>query len=310
MAKAVEYNATLRKRIDLTEALTIFQFDPDGDLPDAPWFVPGQYCVLGLNNDDPALGASQRPMSIASASQNREDIEFYIRWVASPTSKNPLTHLLWKLQEGDRAFVRPVPKGKFTVHHLVGDDDPRIKVFVAAGTGLAPFVSIVRSYLNDHPGASLERFAILHGASYSEDVGYREELEGLVANNGLRYVPTISRPKERPSWTGAHGRVEDLFSSAQIADTEGRLGLEPGGLRPSDAAIFVCGLQGTIGKCIERMAGRGFVPDHRGMRKALEVPDDVEASLFYEQYDTEPVIDLKDEALIAQLTEELRAALA
>lgn len=306
MARKIEYNCTLERRVDVTDALTIFRFVPDTELPAGPWFVPGQYLVIGLNNERaPELGSVQRPMSIASSAHDRAGIEFYIRYVKYPVSKNPLTHLLWQLAEGDRAYVRPVGKGHFTVEHIA-KNDPRLKVFVAAGTGLAPFLSIVRSELDRDPEASLSEYAILHGASYPEDLGYREEIERLVEKHGLRYVPTISRPQEAHDWQDATGRVEDLFRPDRIADTEARLRLDAGALTPQAAVVLVCGLQGTIGKSIQNLASRGFVPDHRGMRQAFDVPESVPAALFYEQYDNEPAIDLKD----AQLVERLRVALS
>ena len=58
MAKPLEYNATLTERIDVTDALTIFRVTPDKMPEKRPWFVPGQYCVLGLNNAaKPELGS-------------------------------------------------------------------------------------------------------------------------------------------------------------------------------------------------------------------------------------------------------------
>jgi ferredoxin--NADP+ reductase len=245
-------------------------------------------------------------MSIASSSMDRSGVEFYIRYVAHPASVNPLTHLLWKLNDGDRAFVRAIPKGHFTVSHLVGDADARLKLFVAAGTGLAPYVAMVRSQLATHPALTLERFAILHGASYPEELGYREEIDSWT-RRGLHYVPTISRPHERPDWQGCSGRVEDLFREERLADTESLLGLASGALRPQHVAVFVCGLQGTIGRCIERLAPRGFVPDQKRLRTALGVPEQQPASLFFEQYDTAPVIDLEDTGNVERLASLLRA---
>src|SRR5262249_1059886 len=68
MAKPPEYNATLVERIDVTDALSLFRVKPDQMPAERPWFVPGQYCVLGLNNQDkPDLGSVRRSMSIASA---------------------------------------------------------------------------------------------------------------------------------------------------------------------------------------------------------------------------------------------------
>ena len=50
MAKPLEYNATLTERIDVTDALTLFRVTPDKPPEERTWFVPGQYCVLGMNN--------------------------------------------------------------------------------------------------------------------------------------------------------------------------------------------------------------------------------------------------------------------
>ena len=104
--KPLVYNATLAKRIDLTPALTLFHVKPDEPPAEKPWFEPGQYCVLGMNNEDkPELGSVRRSMSIASAPEDDGPIEFYIRWVSKPESDNPLTHLLWDIKEIGRAHV-------------------------------------------------------------------------------------------------------------------------------------------------------------------------------------------------------------
>jgi ferredoxin-NADP reductase len=309
MAKPLVYNARLHERVDLTDALSLFRVVPDQP-PAAGWFTPGQYCVLGMNNEPvPALGSVRRSMSIASAPEDNGPIEFYVRYVANPESENPLTHLLWTLKNGDRMYMRPVAAGVFTVKDTVGVDDPRLRITVAAGTGSAPFVSMVRSELRRNPAADLSRYVILHGASYPSDLGHRDELLGMVERNGLHYWGTVSRPKNAPGWTGDTGRVEGYFEGDRLAELEVRLGLAPGGFTPANAAVFICGLQGTIGTTITHLCSRGFVPDHKRMREALGAPDDVPASLFYEQYDTEPVINIKDPDVVTPLKGELAAAL-
>jgi ferredoxin-NADP reductase len=311
MAKALEYNATLVERIDVTDALTLFRIRPDVMPAERPWFVPGQYCVLGLNNEArPDLGSVRRSMSIASAPEDEGPVEFYIRFVARPESDNPLTHLLWKLKTGDRVYMRPVAAGVFTIKDSVGDSDPRLRVMVAAGTGSAPFVSMVRSELRRNPRADLSRWVLLHGASYAADLGHRDELQAMVKNHGLRYWGTVSRPGVGDGWSGDIGRVEQFFAPDRLPELERRLGLEAGGFTPKSAAILICGLQGTIGQTITYLLDRGFVPDHKRMREALGVPATTAASLFYEQYDTEPVIDIKTPEVIAPLRERMQVALA
>ena len=311
MAKPLVYNATLTERVDITDALTLFRVTPDQLPEQRPWFVPGQYCVLGLNNEaKPELGSVRRSMSIASAPEDDGPIEFYIRWVAKPESDNPLTHLFWKLKAGDRVYMRAVAAGVFTIKDTVGNEDPRLRIMVAAGTGSAPFVSMVRSELRRNPAADLSKWVLLHGASYPADLGYRDELLGMVERNHLRYWGTVSRPKEAPDWKGDTGRVEAFFEGARLDDFERRLGLPPGGFTPKNAVIFICGLTGTITGTIVPLIDRGFIPDFKRIREALGVPPEAKDSVFYEQYDTEPVINIKDPTVVEPLRARMQAALA
>jgi ferredoxin--NADP+ reductase len=266
--------------------------------------------TLGLNNlARPDLGSVRRPMSIASAPEELDVLEFYIRYVSHPESENPLTHLLWKTRAPERVYLRDKAVGKFTLADTVGEADPRVKVFVAAGTGLAPFVSIVRSHVLRDPAADLSRYAVLHGASYPADLGYVGELESYRAK-GLHYMTTVSRPKESPDWRGDVGRVEDYFLPDRLEELEDRLGLGAGGFAPDRAAVFICGLQGTIGLTITRLVPRGFVPEARKLRRALEAPEDVAATVFFEQYDATPIIDVNDPEVIGPLRAQLHEALA
>lgn len=305
--KPLDYNATLVSRLDMTSALAVFRVRID--VPLETEMVPGQYLTIGLNNEEkPELGSVRRPMSIASAPEEGPEVEFYIRWVGQPESDNPLTWLLWKTRAGDRLYVRPKPAGTFTLEHTVGANDTRLKVLVAAGTGLAPFVSMARHRLlgGDRDLSSL---AILHGASYPADLGYRDELLAM-GDHGLRYLPTVSRAQQVPDWQGASGRVEDFFRGDRLAGLEHDLGLAAGELRPSRAVIYICGLQGTIGSTVTRLLDRGYVPENRRLRKVLEVPEETPASLFFEQYDTIPVVPVDDEVVMADLRARMRAALA
>ena len=85
MAKELTYNAELIKREDYTPELTVFHFRYD-DMPTVagPSFVPGQYVALGLNNVEvPEKGSVRRSMSIASAPEQTDRYEFFIRWVVA-----------------------------------------------------------------------------------------------------------------------------------------------------------------------------------------------------------------------------------
>jgi ferredoxin--NADP+ reductase len=303
MGRLLDYNATLVERVDMTDKLALFRVVPDptwgptkdGRIPD---FDAGQYCSLGLNNlEQPDKGSVSRAYSIASPPEEKRWFELYVRYVDQPASENPLTHLMWKMKNGERLWLGPKVVGHFSLVKTVGEDDPRLKVTVAAGTGLAPFYSMALSARNR--GRSIDDIVILHGASYDADLGYRDELEALYSHRPKLYLPSISRPQHCPDWTGATGRIESHFMEpAKLEALETRLGLGRGGLTPDRAVVYICGLTGTIQNTLLTLLKRGFVPSDRAIRKALGLMD-LDPTLFYEQYDSEPIIDIKSPEAIA-----------
>ena len=311
MSKPVSYNAGLVGRTDLSDTLAIFRVRPD-DVPPAerPWFEPGQYVSLGLNaSDTAAWRGALRPYSVASEPEERRWLEFYIRRAAQPESPEPFTPMLWEVPEGGRLYSGPKVAGRFTETHTVGRDDPRLRVCVAAGTGIAPFVSTARSAARSGRDGLLRRLVLLHGASHVHELGYRDELEALVPR-GLRYFPTVSRPQANPGWGRSTGRVERFFDEAHIGELEEALGLAPDGFSPEQAVVYVCGFTGTISATVLRLLRRGFVPEDRRLRRLVGIAESARPSLFYEQYDTTPIVDPKDEARLAELRAEVRARVA
>lgn len=314
MAKLLEYNATMIRRETVSDGLAVFNIELDKPLvPDAKngqRFVPGQYMTMGLNRRDDDIGEDLpisvvRPISIASAPE-QENLQFYIRYVARPQSTLPFTHLLFSLENGGRMFVRPSPTGRFTEEHTCGERNGKTLIMLAAGTGLAPFLSIVRSKILQNPKARLDDYVIIHGASNPTYLGYYNELRALSRKHGLKYLPTVSRRHESPGWKGTIGRAEHVFAPDRIEETEKMLGVE---IRPDKSAVTICGLTGTIRDALIALAARGFVPSNRKLRKLFEIPEDQPSTVFYEQYDSEPVIDTKNAQLVARLKSEIYRAL-
>ena len=214
-SKHVDYNATLVAKDIIAPGLAIFRVQHDQDiLP----FLPGQYAILGLNH--PEKGPVMRPYSIASPPYlHNNHLEFYVRYVDSPTSHNPLTHLLFDLEPGDRLMMRDKIAGHFTVEKTMGEEDSRLRVLVAAGTGLGPFLPMVLEH--HHQTGSIGPYALLHAASQPEALGYRNTLEAVM-NQGIhpRYLPSVSRPQLVPDWKGLTGRAEAHFTPKGIENLE------------------------------------------------------------------------------------------
>ena len=287
LSRAVlEFNATLVSRQDLSNTLAIFRVRPDEvPSPGASWFEPGQYTAFGLRDGDGRNDrALLRPYSMASPPEERRWLELYVRRVGTAPGSDTFTWRLWDLPPGGRLHVRGSYAGWLTLRHTIRDDDTRWRLFVASGTGLGPFVSIVRSQAR-RCSPLLPRMVVLHGASFAHELGYRAELGSTL---GERYFPSVSRPTP-PLREDEAGRVETFFDQGRVEVLEEVLGLRPGGLTPETAVIFVCGLRGTIAETCRRLLRRGFVPANHRLRRWLGVADRVPASLFFEQYDTAPI---------------------
>jgi ferredoxin--NADP+ reductase len=229
--------ATIVSRRDLAPDLWVVRIRPDCELP----FRPGQYVTLGLELDGHIV---ERPYSIAS-DPAEDEIELFIERVPDGELSAPLHDV----PIGDTTLVRKRCKGLFLKDASVLDQP---HVFVATVTGIAPFVSILRSlarrqasgeWVADQPVVAIQ------GASRSEELGYEEELRALHdACDWFTYVPTISRPWDDPEWSGETGRVEDVLRKhADLA-----------GLRPGHGAIYLCGNPEMIGKAHGIMRRRGF----------------------------------------------------
>ena len=284
-------NATLVERIEFDPTLVIFRIRPDAVPPSGePWFLPGQYVTIGA-------AGTQRAYSIASEPGERRWLEFYIRFAREPATASPLTHTLWTMPIGARLHVGDKIAGRFTLERTVTAGDTRVKVLVGAGTGLAPFVSMVRHAERVGDGVGLSRLAVLHGVSHPHELAYRDELTDAASRFGWRYHPTVSRPAGHPEWTGLTGRVESLLEDGRLDSCE---------LRPKHATVYVCGFRDTIAGSVRRLLGRGYIPEDRRLRRMLGIPDQAQPSLFFEQYDLAPVFDASDEALIASLRAELK----
>jgi ferredoxin--NADP+ reductase len=124
---------------------------------------------------------------------------------------------------------------------------------IGTGTGLAPYMSMLRSELVCN---GPRQFVVVHGARYSWDLGYRTELTGLARHCGnFHYIPVITRPQEDITWRGRSGYLQNLIASSAIEQETGLA------LTPDNFDIFLCGNPGMIATVIEWAGIQGFVRD-------------------------------------------------
>jgi CDP-4-dehydro-6-deoxyglucose reductase, E3 len=144
---------------------------------------------------------------------------------------------LFRLQPGDEIEFGP-PLGYFTLRH------PGHKaVFVATGTGVAPF----RSMLLEHLPKMETHITLLFGVRYEAGLLYKEEFEDLARQYPtFQFLPTVTRPTS--SWNGRTGRV--------LAHLDEALNLTSYDQGTVDA--YICGLREMVDDVRTELKARGF----------------------------------------------------
>jgi ferredoxin--NADP+ reductase len=200
-----------------------------------------------------------RAYSIASSSVEREYLEFYVAQVRS----GALTPRLFALGMGDRLYVSPKITGMFTLDQVPADAH---LVFVGTGTGLAPYMSMIRTHVE---ADQVHKVTVIHGARNSWDLGYRTELFYLqrYAPN-FSYVPVIDGPQDEVvPWSGRVGFAQDLWKSGVVADA---WGFEP---TPENCHVFLCGNPLMIAAMKDLLLGEGFTLHHRRTPGTIHVEE-------------------------------------
>jgi len=294
---AAEYNATVIGRVEVAPGLVSMRIAPD-ELPFE--FKSGQYVALGLKATEPRVeeadadgpsvvageGSAGTPESqsaveaqataaaraaadpdrmirraycIVSESRADEYLEFYLTLILS----GELTPRLFNLRIRDRLYVGPKAEGVFTLDRAQG----KHILMIGTGTGLAPYMSMLRNELamrvDGHLGVRAlvqcngsRHFVMVHGARYSWDLGYRSELTGLARHcANFHYLPAITRPHEDTTWRGRSGYLQNVIASGAI---EKEVGMT---VTPENFDILLCGNPGMIETVIGWAEARGFTRD-------------------------------------------------
>src|SRR5450432_1146698 len=205
------------------------------DAPIQP-HTPGQFVNLGLERGEELV---RRSYSIASAPG--APLEFYLKEVPG----GELTPELVRLPIGARVLVEQKPQGFFTLDYVPPCRD---MWFVATGTGLGPFVAMLRA---QEVWRRCERLVVVHGVRRVEHLAYGDELAQLTVAHPGRFsrVPLVSggAPGE-----ALPGRVTTAFADGSL---EARAGFS---LDPERSHLMLCGNPDMILELTALLANRGL----------------------------------------------------
>ena len=263
----VDNKATITYVQLLKEDLVIMRLVPNDGL--VPEYQAGQFITIGLPNPTEDNKIVRRAYSIASHPENRKYIELVIRWVRKPIPGR-LTTQLFNAKVGDEiSWIKPTGSALSINEKLPdGSKDERRIVCIGGGTGLAPFVSFAQHL---HAVGDKREIIVLHGASYVDELSYKDLLTDLEYDSldrgkdkwNFKYRASISRPQEwfNRSWGGQTGRVETFLrpKGGGFSPLEEQIGDK---ITKDNTIFYVCGWQGTIDGVMDFMKPRGFVTQH------------------------------------------------
>ena len=204
-------------------------------------FTPGHYARLGLH--DAMDREVWRPFSLVSAAPDPY-LEFFAVLVPGGEFSGPLS----RTREGDTMLVNKTSYGFMTIDGFAPGKDLWL---LASGTGLGPFLSILR---DPATWRAYENLILVHSVRRAVELAYREEIAAIARDVAasparLRYLPVVTRE----SWPGALTvRIPQLIEDGQLEQAAGvKLELQ-------SSRIMVCGNPEMSRALRAQLTARGF----------------------------------------------------
>jgi ferredoxin/flavodoxin---NADP+ reductase len=209
-------------------------------------FTPGHYARLGL----PAEGETLwRPFSMASAPDDKE-----LEFLAVRVEDGAFSAHLAQLSPGDPILIDQAVYGFLILGQLEPGQDLWL---VASGTGLGPFLSILR---DGSAWSRFRRIVVVHSVRRADELAYREELLALAARSPgaqarLDYVPVVTRE----SVPGALERRVPALLQDGVLERSVDLALDV-----AESRVMVCGNPELLADMRRLLTERGFRTSRRG----------------------------------------------
>ena len=215
-------------------------------------FENGHFVMVGMEVEGRPL---MRAYSIASANYE-EELEFF----SIKVQDGPLTSRLQNIKVGDELLISSKPTGTLVADHLLPG---RNLYLLATGTGLAPFLSIIR---DPDIYERFEKVILVHGVRRINDLAYHDyitqelpknEFFGEQVQKQLIYYPTVTREEFRNK-----GRITLLMESGKLFTD---IGLE----RPSleNDRFMLCGSTAMLKDICKILDGWKFQESRHGIQE-------------------------------------------
>ena len=204
-------------------------------------FVAGQFARLALpappGAKEEMLG---RPYSFANAPDTAPH-EFYVITVPG----GPLTPRLAALVPGDPVWLLARANGFFSIAEVPAAD---VLWCLATGTGLGPFLSILRTA---EPWEKYARIVLVHAVRQADELTYRDTIGEIAATHAgaFTYIPVVSREAHPEA---LRGRIPELISDGRL---EARAGIA---LSAENSQVMLCGNPAMVEDTQKVLVARGM----------------------------------------------------
>ena len=198
-------------------------------------FEAGQFVRIALDIEGERIA---RPFSFVNTPEDPV-LEFY--GIVVP--QGPLSPRLARLRAGDTLLVASNPAGFLKLSEV---PDAETLWLVSTGTGIAPFLSILRT---PAPWQRFAKVVLVHAVRHASELVYRDMIGEMAGRHGLRYVTFVSREDAPGSLAGRvpaamrDGRLEAAAGAAIDARSHFMLCGNPEMLKDTAAALGERGLR-------------------------------------------------------------------
>lgn len=205
-------------------------------------FSAGQFTKLGLRIGGEIVA---RPYSLVNAPETRP-LDFYFIVVPG----GPLSARLAALQPGDEVLVAPRAAGFLVLTEV---PPARYLWLMATGTGIGPFLSILRT---GEPWQRFEHVVLVHAVRTVAELNYAAEIRGVAAAHPgqFAFIPFVSR---EPCGVALPGRVPAAIANDRL---ETRAGIA---LDATGSQVMLCGNPQMVADTTAALAARGLKKHRR-----------------------------------------------
>jgi len=206
-------------------------------------FKAGQHINLDLIINGERI---KRPYSIASNPEKAKE-ENFIELCIKRVENGPVSEFMHNLKENKKLDVIG-PFGRFVVDESSKDKDI---IFIAAGTGISPFTSMIPHLLKN---GFRKNIILIHGVRTEKDVLFKEELDSFEKEHeNFKFHGILSRPENQGFENKGH--VQDFLEKHIPKEFNGH--------------FYICGLFEMIKGASEKLREMGFSDEQ----------------IFFEKYD-------------------------